>query len=80
MLKKMILGAIRLYQRTSFFHGYIFRVLFMTDKVCRFHPTCSNYTYEAVDRYGVIKGLYLGFLRILKCHPWNKGGIDPVPS
>ena len=45
---------------------------------CRFVPTCSEYTYEAVDKYGVAKGLYLGGKRVLKCHPFNKGGIDLV--
>lgn len=43
---------------------------------CRFVPSCSEYTYEAVERYGVIKGLYLGFKRIMRCNPWGKGGID----
>ena len=43
---------------------------------CRFIPTCSEYTYEAVERYGVVKGLFLGSKRLIKCHPWGKGGID----
>ncbi len=51
----------------------------MTDAVCRFQPTCSQYTYQAVEKYGSLKGLYLGFLRIVRCHPWSKGGYDPVP-
>ncbi len=46
---------------------------------CRFSPTCSEYTLLAVERYGVIKGLYLGLKRILKCHPFHPGGDDPVP-
>lgn len=45
---------------------------------CRFVPSCSEYTYEAVDKYGVIRGLELGMKRILKCHPGSKGGIDLV--
>jgi len=43
---------------------------------CRMVPNCSEYTYEAVEKYGVIKGLRLGMVRILKCHPWGKSGID----
>lgn len=43
---------------------------------CVFYPTCSNYTKEALLKYGIFKGLYLGFLRILRCHPWQKTHID----
>ena len=75
-MKKTILVLIRVYQHTKFFHVYLLRVLFMTDKVCRFTPTCSEYTYQAVEKYGAVKGLWLGFKRIIRCHPWNKGGID----
>jgi len=47
---------------------------------CRFYPTCSHYTEEAIIRFGFIKGSYLGVCRLLKCHPWHKGGIDEVPE
>ena len=46
---------------------------------CRFQPTCSSYMIEALQKYGVFKGLFLGIKRILKCHPWGKTGYDPVP-
>ncbi|MGB3367597.1 MAG: membrane protein insertion efficiency factor YidD [Acidaminobacteraceae bacterium] len=45
---------------------------------CRFYPTCSQYSYEAVDKYGAVKGGYLSILRILKCHPFHPGGYDPL--
>ncbi len=46
---------------------------------CRFHPSCSVYTYEAIEKYGFLKGTFLGSKRLLKCHPLHPGGIDPVP-
>ena len=46
---------------------------------CRFEPSCSNYMIEALQTHGVAKGLYLGVLRLLRCHPFGKSGYDPVP-
>jgi putative membrane protein insertion efficiency factor len=46
---------------------------------CRFYPTCSHYTYQAIYKHGVLKGGWLGFTRILRCNPFNPGGVDPVP-
>jgi len=77
-MRKSILYLILFYQKTSFFHKALFRNLFLTDAVCKYEPTCSNYTYQAVEKYGVFKGLFLGFKRIIRCHPWAKGGLDPV--
>ncbi len=45
---------------------------------CRFYPTCSEYMREAVERYGAAKGVWLGIRRLLRCHPFNEGGFDPV--
>lgn len=45
---------------------------------CRFYPTCSQYTLEAIEKYGAVKGSIMGTKRILRCHPYNKGGYDPV--
>lgn len=48
---------------------------------CRFHPTCSAYAVEAIDRHGALKGGFMAFRRLLKCHPWYKGPmLDPVPA
>ncbi len=46
---------------------------------CRFYPSCSQYTSQAVEKWGPKQGFLLGVKRLLRCHPWNKGGIDPVP-
>ncbi|QTA92741.1 Putative membrane protein insertion efficiency factor, YidD-like [Desulfonema magnum] len=51
----------------------------MLGPTCRFYPTCSEYAYQAVSRYGLLKGSWMSLKRILRCHPFNPGGIDPVP-
>lgn len=78
-MKKAVLMLIKMYQHTSFLHASILKTLFLTDASCRFTPTCSRYTYQAVDKYGVIKGLFIGLKRIIRCHPWARGGYDPLP-
>ena len=79
-MKQLILSSIRFYQRYLSFDNGLFRYLFLTDKACRFSPSCSEYTYQAIERYGIIYGSWLGLKRISRCHPWNKGGFDPVPG
>jgi putative membrane protein insertion efficiency factor len=46
---------------------------------CIYTPSCSKYTYQAIEKYGALKGTYMGVRRILRCHPWAQGGHDPVP-
>lgn len=75
-MKRILIGSIRLYQKTiSPDHGW-----FSHGKrhVCRFEPTCSQYTIEAIEKYGSLKGMGIGAWRILRCNPFSKGGYDPV--
>jgi putative membrane protein insertion efficiency factor len=69
MLKICIISLIKIYQH------YLSPFLLQS---CRFTPSCSNYTIEAIERYGVFKGVAFGLRRILKCHPFHPGGYDPV--
>ena len=46
---------------------------------CRFYPTCSDYAAQAIDTHGAVRGSWLAVRRVLKCHPWHPGGVDPVP-
>ncbi len=72
-----VLRLIRLYQKTlSFDHG-ILRFLH-PNGFCRFQPTCSEYAYQAVEKYGIIKGGFKALWRVMRCNPWNKGGYDPL--
>ena len=67
----LITGMIRTYQWT---------LSAITGPTCRFEPTCSAYTEQAVRRHGPIGGLWLGLKRLARCHPWSPGGEDPVPE
>lgn len=59
--------------------GYQLLISPLLGSNCRFYPSCSHYTLEAIETHGAVKGLWLGIKRILRCHPWSEGGIDPVP-
>lgn len=69
MIKKFLLFLIKIYQSISKY----------TPPVCRFTPTCSEYMRQAIVKYGVLKGVWLGVKRICKCHPFHPGGYDPLP-
>lgn len=70
-MRKILLIAIRAYQIT---------LSPMLGPRCRFYPSCSHYAHGAIARHGVLRGGYLGIRRILRCHPFNPGGYDPVPG
>ena len=70
MMKRLMLGVIRFYQLCL--SGFL-------GPRCRFYPSCSEYTREAIEVHGALHGARLGVLRICKCHPFNAGGIDLVP-
>lgn len=77
-MKKLFLKLILFYQKfLSLDKGYL-GILFGRPRVCIYTPTCSEYTYQAIERYGIFKGVIMGFLRILRCNPFAKGGYDPV--
>lgn len=71
MLHNLVIFPIRFYQRF---------ISPLTPPSCRYTPTCSQYFIEAVQQHGIIKGMYLGISRILRCHPWGGYGYDPVPK
>jgi putative membrane protein insertion efficiency factor len=70
-MRAVALKLIKLYQST---------VSKVMPPACRFSPTCSQYTYEAIQKFGIFRGIFLGIKRISRCHPFNPGGYDPVPN
>ena len=70
-MKRLLLSAIRFYRRA---------VSPLFPPRCRYIPTCSQYAVEAIEKYGALKGGWLAFRRILRCHPFHPGGMDPVPE
>ena len=70
-MRMVALGLIRLYQMT---------LSRMIPGTCRFIPSCSHYGYEAIEKYGLLRGGWLAARRIACCHPWHAGGYDPIPE
>ncbi|HCW04078.1 MAG TPA: membrane protein insertion efficiency factor YidD [Clostridium sp.] len=68
-MRKMLMAMIRFYRK---------HISPLKNPSCRFYPTCSQYALEAIDKYGALKGSFMAVKRILKCHPYHKGGYDPV--
>ena len=70
-MRPLLIALIRIYQ------------LFISPLLgnhCRFYPSCSQYAREALEQHGVMRGIWLALRRLLRCHPWHEGGIDPVPE
>lgn len=59
--------------------GYQWVISPLRPPTCRFYPSCSSYAYGAIQHHGVLRGMWLATKRLLRCHPWNDGGYDPVP-
>ena len=74
-MEKILIFLIKVYKKIL---SLPLEVLF--GKACRFTPSCSAYTIEALEKFGAVKGTTLGMSRFLKCHPWGGSGFDPVPE
>ncbi|MFZ6015518.1 MAG: membrane protein insertion efficiency factor YidD [Patescibacteria group bacterium] len=76
--RRIARGCIVIYQKTlSLDHGPLSG--FVPFPVCKYHPTCSEYGYGAISRFGIIRGIPMTIWRIMRCNPWSEGGFDPVP-
>ncbi|MCL6452855.1 MAG: membrane protein insertion efficiency factor YidD [Alicyclobacillus sp.] len=71
MVRGLLVGCIRIYQRV---------ISPMTGPRCRFVPSCSEYAVQAIQTHGVMRGIALAVIRLMKCGPWHPGGFDPVPT
>ena len=69
-MKLLVLAVLRLYKKTM-------SPLLGTH--CRYYPTCADYMFQAVEKYGAARGIFLGLKRLLRCHPFHAGGLDPLP-
>ena len=69
-MTRALIALVRFYRK---------RVSPLSTPKCRYIPTCSAYALEALEKYGALKGGWLAFRRVLRCHPFHKGGVDPVP-
>jgi putative membrane protein insertion efficiency factor len=69
ILRISVLTILRIYKRW---------ISPMLPSACRFHPTCSEYTMDAVQKHGAVRGIWMGIRRLLRCHPFHEGGFDPV--
>ena len=76
MFKKTIVFIIKIYQKILSPDTGLPSKMGFTKSTCQFFPTCSNYTIQAIEKYGVFLGLYKGFRRIIRCQPWQKNHID----
>jgi len=70
-MKHLLVAAIR---------GYRFLLSPWWGNQCRFDPTCSQYAQQAIERHGALRGSWLAMRRVAKCHPWHRGGFDPIPE
>ncbi len=70
-MRRLLIGCVK---------GYRYMISPLMANHCRFHPSCSSYAIQALEQHGAIKGCYLATRRLLRCHPFNPGGYDPVPD